>query len=183
MSYTDTERETGHATIGSDEETVARPREIAPALSGAPPRRALADGLGRRWEGRVRRVLSGKTRGMTLIEIMVVIAIIGIFATAISYGVFTYLQKARVDACRAQLRKIGNVLTIYAAEHDFPSSLDVLTDRSSGFAPLRDRDLIDPWQTPIQYNYPSSRSGELFDLCSAGPDRQPGTEDDVCLDD
>ena len=129
------------------------------------------------------RATRSGTRGMTLIEIMVVIAIIGILAGAISFGVFNYLKKAKVDACKAQLRKIANVLVIYAAEDDFPSSLSVLTESDSGSAPLKDKDLKDPWKQEISYSYPSQSPNQEFDLCSGGPDKSEGTDDDVCYDD
>jgi len=139
--------------------------------------RRVATGLrGGSWFG-------GSQRGMTLIEIMVVIAIIGILTSAITFGVFTYLKKAKVDAAKAQLRKVGNVLVIYAAEEDFPNSLGVLTESTSlGPAPLKEKDLKDPWQQELLYSYPSQRGDAEFDLCSSGPDKQQGTEDDVCLD-
>ena len=49
-------------------------------------------------------------RGMTLLEIMVVIAIIGIVATAVSVGVVGYLNKARVNATKSQIGTISNAL-------------------------------------------------------------------------
>jgi general secretion pathway protein G len=119
-------------------------------------------------------------RGMTLLEIMVVIAIIGIVATAIGYGVVGYLNKAKIDACKAQLRTIANVLDIYGAESEYPSGLSVLTEGAN--APLKEKQLKDPWQQEIIYNYPSTNSDKRFDLCSKGPDRREGTEDDICYD-
>ena len=150
----------------------------------------VREGLRDRVERRVATALRGGSslvrseRGMTLIEIMVVIAIIGILMSAITFGVFTYLKKAKVDAAKAQLRKVGNVLTIYAAEDDFPNTLSVLTESTSlGPAPLKEKDLKDPWKQDLIYTYPSQRGDAEFDLCSSGPDKQQGTEDDVCLDD
>lgn len=119
-------------------------------------------------------------RGMTLLEIMVVIAIIGIVATAIGYGVIGYLNKAKIDACKAQLRTIANSLDIYSAEDDYPSNLSVLTEGS--LSPLKEKQLKDPWQQEIIYSYPSTNSDKRFDLCSKGPDRRESTEDDICYD-
>ncbi len=117
-------------------------------------------------------------RGMTLLEIMVVIAIIGIVATAIGVGVVGYLNKAKVDACKAQIRNISQALDIYAADSDYPSSLSVLAEGPG--APLKEKQLKDPWGQPFIYNYPSARGGGAYDLCSKGPDRREGSEDDIC---
>lgn len=118
-------------------------------------------------------------RGMTLLEIMVVIAIIGIVATSVGIGVVGYLNKAKVDACKAQIRNISQALDITAADSDYPSSLSVLTEGAS--APLKAKQLKDPWQQEFIYNYPSAKgSGAPYDLCSRGPDRREGTEDDIC---
>lgn len=134
----------------------------------------------RLWKKTTTRAYESNARGMTLIEIMVVIAIIGILSSAITFGVFTYLKKAKVDACKAQLRTIANALTIYAAEEDFPNSLSVLTEGAG--APLKPEKLKDPWKQEVIYNYPSARGDSEFDLCSKGPDKQEGTEDDICVE-
>lgn len=118
------------------------------------------------------------TRGMTLLEIMVVIAIIGIVATAIGVGVVGYLAKAKIDACKAQIRNISQALDIYAADSDYPSSLSVLAEGPG--APLKEKQLKDPWGQPFIYNVPSVRGSGPYDICSKGPDRREGTEDDIC---
>lgn len=118
-------------------------------------------------------------RGMTLLEIMVVIAIIGIVATAIGVGVVGYLNKAKINACKAQIRNIAQALDIYAADSDYPSSLSVLTEGPG--APLKEKQLKDPWGQPFIYAYPAQHSSSApYDLCSKGPDRREGTEDDIC---
>lgn len=125
-----------------------------------------------------RRAAVQAARGMTLLEIMVVIAIIGIVATAIGVGVVGYLNKAKVDACKAQIRNISQALDIYAADSDYPTSLSVLAEGPG--APLKEKQLKDPWGQPFIYNYPSAQGGGAYDLCSKGPDRREGSEDDIC---
>lgn len=120
----------------------------------------------------------GAPKGMTLLEIMVVIAIIGIVATAISVGVVGYLKKAKVSACKAQIRNIAQSLDIYAADSEYPTDLHVLTEGPG--APLKEKQLKDPWGQPFIYNHPSGRSDVEYDLCSKGPDGKEGTDDDIC---
>ena len=133
---------------------------------------------------RIRRYLVARAsaarsaRGMTLLEIMVVIAIIGIVATAVGVGVVGYLNKAKVDACKAQIRNISQALDIFAADSDYPASLTTLTEGTN--APLKPKQLKDPWGQEFIYNYPSAKGGGQYDLCSRGPDRREGTEDDIC---
>ncbi|MCB9727313.1 MAG: type II secretion system protein GspG [Deltaproteobacteria bacterium] len=116
-------------------------------------------------------------RGMTLIEIMVVIAIIGILSTAIGVGVVNFMQKAKVDSAKAQLRTVANGVDLYAAENDFPTDLrDVLEKKY-----VQEKQLKDPWKEDLIYSYPASRNSDnQYDLCSKGPDKVEGSEDDIC---
>ena len=128
-----------------------------------------------RW---TRRAAVRSARGMTLLEIMVVIAIIGIVMTAIGVGVVGYLNKAKVSACKSQLANIANAVQMYALDGDYPASLSVLTEGVG--APLKPKQLKDPWNQEFQYQYPASDRSREFDLCSGGPDKRAGGDDDIC---
>ena len=125
-----------------------------------------------------RKAAAKAARGMTLLEIMVVIAIIGIVATAIGVGVVGYLNKAKIDACKAQIRNISQALDIFAADSDYPTALGGLAEGPN--APLKPKQLKDPWGQEFIYNYPGQKQQSRYDLCSKGPDRREGTEDDIC---
>lgn len=126
------------------------------------------------------RAVARAQLGMTLIEIMVVIAIIGIVSGAIGYGVTRYFSQAKIDACKAQLSNIANHLEMYLYEHgDYPSSLTDLTktEKGKGKAILKKSQLNDPWKKKLNY----SIQGEGFKLCSSGPDKKTGGQDDICF--
>ena len=116
-------------------------------------------------------------RGMTLIEIMVVIAIIGILSTAIGFGVVNYLKESKSSVAELSLSKVAQALdAYYTLESEYPNSLDDLT---SGKNPLlKAKDMKDPWKSDLVYRYPGNE-GE-FDLCSKGPDKRENTDDDIC---
>ncbi len=133
-------------------------------------------------EQRVRQTakatLKGAARGFTLLEIMVVIAIIGMLATAVSVSVMAYMKKAKVKTCKIQLNTLAQALNqYYLDENDYPSSLDDLTKGKDSL--VKPKQLKDPWGREFQYN--SNPSGDSdFTLCSNGPDKREGTEDDIC---
>ena len=114
-------------------------------------------------------------RGMTLIEIMVVIVIICILGSALAVGVFGVLGDARVDTAKTQVNQIGGIIEAYEARNgDYPESLESLTE---GKRPkLKKANLRDPWKSELQY----SPEGDGFTLCSAGDDKKSGTDDDIC---
>lgn len=118
-------------------------------------------------------------RGMTLIEIMVVIAIIGILSTAIGFGVVSYLNKAKVDAAEAQVRQVSQTIELYAAENNYPNDLREIVESKL----LKEKKLKDPWQEELLYNVGGrGDSDSQFTLCSKGPDRSEGGDDDICND-
>ena len=116
---------------------------------------------------------------MTLIEIMVVIAIIGILASAIGFGVVNWLKESKAQTASIQLSTVAQALDgYYATKGDYPSSLSDLT---SGKRPLlKDKNLKAPWNKDLVYNFPATKGDGDFDLCSKGPDKRAGTEDDIC---
>jgi general secretion pathway protein G len=118
-------------------------------------------------------------RGMTLIEIMVVIAIIGILASAIGFGVVNWLKESKTQTASIQLSTVAQALDgFYATKGDYPSSLGDLTN---GKRPLlKEKNLKDPWNKDLVYNFPATKGDGDFDLCSKGPDKRAGTEDDIC---
>ena len=127
----------------------------------------------------VKQVVARGARGMTLIEIMVVIAIIGIVMSAIGFGVTRYFAQAKVDACKAQLANIANNLEMYLYEHDeYPGNLEELTKKEKGRkdAIFKKEQIKDPWKKKLVY----STEGDAFKLCSGGPDKKEGTDDDIC---
>ena len=120
----------------------------------------------------------GAARGFTLLEIMVVIAIIGMLATAVSVAVMSYMKKAKVKTCSIQLNTLAQALNqYYLDENDYPSSLDDLAKGKDAL--VKEKQLKDPWGQEFIYN--SSASGDVdFTLCSKGPDKREGSDDDIC---
>ena len=117
-------------------------------------------------------------RGMTLVEIMVVITILGLIAGAVGIAVINQLKKAKIKTARGDLKTIDRAIEIYMTDNtDCPPELDELV--ASG--ELKKHSLEDPWGQPYQYQYPGSKDPSGYDLWSNGPDKKPGTEDDIGL--
>jgi len=111
-------------------------------------------------------------RGMTLIEIMFVLVILGLIAGAIGYNVFNSLKDAQIRTAGLDLKAISNGVDLYHVETgQWPDNLQQLV-------PKYIKDLHkDPWGS--EYSY--VRSGDGFTVYSFGPDKQQGGSDDITV--
>ena len=68
--------------------------------------------------------------GFTLVELMVVIAIIGILAAFLAPGAMRLREKARRNKCQNNLKQIFYAISAYRDDHNeqYPTSLDQLYD-------------------------------------------------------
>jgi general secretion pathway protein G len=113
-------------------------------------------------------------RGMTLIEIMVVMAIIGLIGVVVAVNVGGSQKEAEIMATHTLVGStIPGALDAYrATRREYPESLEVLVELKR----LRKNQLVDAWLRPLSYEVTS----DGFRLCSGGPDKQPGNNDDIC---
>jgi len=103
----------------------------------------------------------------TLMELLVVVAILVVLAAIAVPSYFTYVEFSRRAAAQASAKSIGKAVEAYhVATGEWPQSLQQLTQRSGGIgATLKQEDLIDPWGKQYQYQPPpSTHNGEI------GPD-------------
>ena len=111
--------------------------------------------------------------GVTLIEMLVVVTIIALFAALVGPKLFTNLDKARVTAARTQIRSLKAALGTYKIDlGTFPT-----TEQGLGvLRPYLDADLPnDPWGHAYVYKFPGEH-GDEPDIVSLGADGQPGGE-------
>jgi len=127
------------------------------------------------------QTIRGRERGFTLLELLVVVAIIGLLVGYVAPRYFSQVGKSEVKAARAQMRALSDALDQYRLDvGGYPSTeqgLASLTARPQGEERwqgpyLRGAVPKDPWGNPYQYRHPGEH-GE-FDLVSLGKDGRPG---------
>jgi general secretion pathway protein G len=125
-----------------------------------------------------------------LLEILVVVAILGLLIGLVAPAALRQLGGARSSVARQSIERIVAILDLYRLDAGrYPTSeegLQALVQRPSGAAAwngpyLRGEGLpVDPWNRPYEYRSPSTRSGRDFDLCSRGPDGTGAGDSLIC---
>ena len=122
------------------------------------------------------RVARGMSRGMTLIEIMVVVAIMGMLMGAV--GVFAYgrLEKARETDTKMVIKSIEQALVHYQTDNTdgCPKSLDDLYEQK-----YLTKKPVDAWNSPLSFKCPGEHNTDGADIVSTGKDKKEGTADDI----
>lgn len=127
----------------------------------------------------VRPARRAAERGMTLIEILVVLVILGLIATAVAVNVVGAAGKARTDRAKTDVQRIASdgVEAFKVMRGRYPTTeegLKILIDEKFLRPNTNDGKLTDPWQRDYVYLYPGQAHPDAFDVKSYGADGRPG---------
>ena len=116
-------------------------------------------------------------QGFTLIEILVVVAIIGMLGAVAVPAYMNYLADARITTTRSLIKNIEDACQMYNMKHGgkYPNQLSELQEGDDDNPPLLEGEINDPWGNEIKYE----KKGKRIYLTSFGPDGEEGTEDDI----
>ncbi len=126
---------------------------------------------------------ANKQSGFTLLEIMVVVLIIGLFATFIVVNVGGKPHEARIAKVKSDIAVLSQALETYKLHNfHYPSTdqgLPALVSQPDGEENWKgsyiDKLQDDPWKNDYQYLSPGEHG--KYDIFSYGADGEPGGEE------
>lgn len=134
----------------------------------------------------------GRRAGFTLIEVMIVIAIIVALAGLVGVALFARRDEAKINLVRADLGTIKHAMKLFQFDFErWPtdaegiavlwdkSKLDPEADQSKWKGYLDEPMPTDKWDQPWVYRAESDTDPTKYDLRSTGPDKEEGTDDDI----
>jgi general secretion pathway protein G len=117
-----------------------------------------------------------KQAGFTLLEIMIVLAIIAMMAGGVGVAVFKQFQKAKISTGKLRVKAARDAVTQYMIETpSCPKGIDELVSGKY----LDKGNAKDPWGSNLVLRCPGTNDTDGADVVSPGPDKQEGTADDI----
>lgn len=131
-----------------------------------------------------------RRRGFTLLEVLLVLAILGVIAAMVVPKLIGTQQTAMIDTTKASIVGLKKTLELYTVAHDgqYPETLDELLtpiDKNGiQMQPYLESIPKDAWGEPLNYETETddNRAGMIVaKIWSNGPDRQndDGSGDDI----
>jgi general secretion pathway protein G len=138
----------------------------------------------------VTRKSHDKERGFTLVELLVVLAILGLLIALVAPALIRQLGSAKHKIAEQSIERLAGILDLYRLDvGSYPTTsqgLAALSENTGNVAGwngpyIKDADgTNDPWGRPFQYRNPSDRPGHPFDIETLGADgRQGGDGEDA----
>lgn len=120
-------------------------------------------------------------RGLTLVEIIVVLIIIGVVMSVIGTKLFSTGERAKYDANHLKMTKLKNSINEYQLRYNgLPPNLDALVNGApglNGFLKIVDPDEFADLWTNKPYVYQVDGSGRGYTIKSLGRDGKDGGSD------
>lgn len=114
--------------------------------------------------------------GFTLLEVMIVLAIIGLIAGGIGVTVFNQFKKGQVKIAKTTVGEISGAVQQYMMENnsECPKGMEDLVAKKNLKKAIKD-----PWGKEFTIKCPGTNDTDGADISSSGPDKQDGTADDI----
>jgi general secretion pathway protein G len=127
------------------------------------------------------------SRAFSLVEMLIVIALIALIATLVIGGIDKLFSRSQEDIARQYVSQTltASLLKFRIDTGSYPTTeegLKALLTAPAGKAakwrgPYVDRLRDDPWGRPYQYRYPGTRNKDSYDLWSLGPNPDSEADD------
>ncbi len=117
--------------------------------------------------------------GFSLLEITLVLVIIGMLMAVAAVNLLGGAERARTRTTKISMKTIQTSIKDYQLNHAGtpPQTLSVLVAEKY----LEDTALKDGWDQNFYYSVTATNQERPYNLISNGPDKQPGTEDDISV--
>jgi general secretion pathway protein G len=125
---------------------------------------------------KARRRRSGQVRGVTLFEVLIVVAILAMIAGGVAFFALPQFNKAKINTAEGAARVIRQAAQQWQAtnnETSCPTMSQLVQDK-----------LLDPGQNtadPWGQAFALTCSDEDVTVISGGPDKKKGTKDDIVI--
>ncbi len=130
--------------------------------------------------GASRSLAKRREAGFTLVELLVVLAILGLLVGIAVPKLFQYFARAKAEAAQIQINTLAQDLDLFLLDVGrYPTEQEGLKalvaappnlQHWSGPYVAQPSMLTDPWGQPYVYRVPSRRAGQAYDLYTLGPD-------------
>lgn len=133
--------------------------------------------INRKRRGMVHGAARAVEAGFTLLEIMVVLAIIALLAGGVGAAVFRSFRRAQVQTARLRVKAARDATAQFMIDNSSacPHGIEDLINQKY----LDRNNSKDPWGKDLIFKCPGAQDTDSADISSAGPDKQDGTPDDI----
>lgn len=116
-----------------------------------------------------------KSRGVTLVEVLIVVAILALIAGGVAIFAIPKFQQAQKDQAKTDAKTLVSVLEAWKLNAPGVTDCPTIEKLKADKALKADQKTEDPWGKP----YKIVCVDQDFGVVSSGPDGKEGSEDDI----